>query len=114
MVIKRGEIWWANLPDPGGSKAAYRGPVVVVQADAFNRSRINTAVVVAITSNLSLAAAPGNVRLTRRQSKLPRESVVNVSQILTLHRRFLTKRIGRLPAGALSDVERGMRLVLAL
>lgn len=114
MVIKRGDIWWAGLPEPGGSEPGYRRPVLVVQSDAFNRSRINTVVVVAITSNLDLAAAPGNVRLTRRQSKLPRESVVVVSQILTLDRRFLTDCIGSLSSAALSDVVRGIRLVLSL
>ncbi len=114
MVIKRGEIWWAGLPEPGGSEPGYRRPVLVVQSDAFNRSRINTVVVAAITSNLELAAAPGNVLLTRRQSKLPRESVVVVSQILTLDRRFLTKRVGGLSSAIVSDVDRGMRLVLSL
>ena len=114
MVIRRGEIWWASLGDPRGSEPGYRRPVLVVQADAFNRSRINTVLVVAITSNLRLAEAPGNVRLTRRQSKLPRESVVNVSQVLTLDKRFLTERVGRLPPKLLADVDQGLRLVLSL
>ena len=86
LVIERGEIWWAELPDPTGSEPGYRRPVVVVQADAFNRSRIGTVVVVAVTSNLDRAAAPGNVRLSRRDSRLPRESVANVSHVLTLDR----------------------------
>jgi mRNA interferase MazF len=113
-VIQRGEIWWADLAEPRGSEPAFRRPVVVIQSDAFNRSRIGTVVVAAITSNLELAGAPGNVRLSRRESKLPRESVVNVSQLLTLDRRFLTERVGRLPAGALAQVEAGLRLVLSL
>lgn len=71
-------------------------------------------VVAAITSNLDLAAAPGNVRLSRRESKLPRESVVNLSQLLTLDRRFLSERVGRLPASALAEIEAGLRVVLAL
>ncbi len=113
-MILRGEIWWAELAEPRGSEPGYRRPVLVLQADAFNRSRINTVVVAAITANLELAAAPGNVRLRRRDSKLDRESVVNISQILTLDRRFLRERIGRLPAAVLGEVEAGLRLVLAL
>jgi mRNA interferase MazF len=114
MVILRGEIWWAELGEPRGSEPGYRRPVLVVQADAFNRSRIRTVVAAAITTNLELAVAPGNVRLRRRDSKLDRESVVNVSQILTLDQRFLRERIGRLPAAVLGEVEAGLRLVLAL
>ena len=113
-MIQRGEIWWADLAEPGGSEPGFRRPVVVIQSDAFNRSRIGTVVVAAITSNLELAGAPGNVRLSRRESKLPRESVVNVSQLLTLDRRFLTERVGRLPASALAQVEAGLRVVLSL
>jgi mRNA interferase MazF len=113
-VIKRGEIWWANLVDPRGSEPGFRRPVLVVQSNAFNASRIGTVVVAAITSNLRLAEAPGNVRLKRRESKLSQESVVNVSQILTLDRRFLTERVGRLPPAAFSQVEEGLRLVLSL
>jgi len=112
-VIQRGEIWWAELAEPRGAEPGFRRPVVVLQSDAFNRSRIGTVVVAAITSNLALAAAPGNVRLLRRESGLPRESVVNVSQLLTLDQRFLTERIGRLPASVLREVEAGVRLVLS-
>ncbi len=112
-MIKRGEIWWANLVEPRGSEPGYRRPVIVVQSDAFNRSRIGTIVVVAITSNLDLAAAPGNVRLTRRESKLGRESVANVSQLLTLDRRFLSARVTRLPPAAVTEIDAGLRLVLA-
>ncbi|MEW6744985.1 MAG: type II toxin-antitoxin system PemK/MazF family toxin [Planctomycetota bacterium] len=112
--MRRGEIWWAGLPEPRGSEPGYRRPVVIVQADAFNRSAIQTVVVAAITSNTRLAAAPGNVRLTRRQSRLSRESVINVSQLLTLDKSFLTDRISRLPATSMSAVEEGLRLVLAL
>ena len=114
MVIRRGEIWWASLGQPRGSEPGYRRPVLVVQSDAFNRSQISTVLVAAITSNLHLGEAPGNVRLTRRQSKLPRESVVNVSQVLTLDKRFLSERVGRLPGQPLVQVEQGLRLVLSL
>jgi mRNA interferase MazF len=112
--MRRGEIWWAALPEPRGSEPGYRRPVVIVQADAFSRSNIQTVVVAAITSNTRLAAAPGNVHLTRRQSRLSRESVVNVSQLLTLDKSFLTDRISRLPAASMSALEEGLRLVLAL
>jgi mRNA interferase MazF len=113
-VIRRGEIWWADLAEPRGSEPGFRRPVVVIQSDAFNRSRIGTVVVAAITSNLELADAPGNVRLLRRESKLPRESVVKVSQLLTLDRRFLSERVGRLPASAAGQIDAGLRLVLSL
>jgi mRNA interferase MazF len=114
LVIQRGEIWWADLAEPRGSEPGFRRPVVVIQSDAFNRSRIGTVVIAAITSNLELADAPGNVRLLRRDSKLPRESVVNVSRLLTLDRRFLSERVGRLPASAVAQIEAGLRLVLSL
>jgi mRNA interferase MazF len=114
MVIERGEIWWAELAAPRGSEPGFRRPVAIVQADAFNRSRLGTVVVVAITSNLDLAGAPGNVRLSRRESKLSRESVVNVSQVLTLDRRFLTGRVGRLPGPVVEAIAAGLRVVLSL
>jgi mRNA interferase MazF len=88
--------------------------VVVIQSDAFNRSRIATVVVAAITSSLELGAAPGNVRLSRRESKLPRDSVVNVSQLLTLDRGFMVERVARLPARIMAEIEVGVRLVLSL
>ncbi len=113
-MIERGEIWWAELADPRGAEPAFRRPVVVLQSDAFNRSRIGTVVVAAITSNLLLAGAPGNVRLTRGESRLRRESVVNVSQLLTLDRRFLARRAARLPTATVERIDAGLRLVLAL
>lgn len=114
MVIDRGEIWWAQLAEPRGSEPGYRRPVIVIQSNVFNRSRIATVVVAAITTNLALAEAPGNVRLSRRESRLPRESVVNVSQVLTLDRRFLTERVSRISPSKLSKIDEGLRLVLAL
>ena len=114
MVIKRGEIWWAELPEPEGSGPGFRRPVVVIQADAFNRSLIDTAVVAAITSNLRLADLPGNVRLTKRDSKLTKESVVNVSQLFTVDRSFLAERVHRLPARLLQRIDAGLRFVLSL
>jgi len=112
--VERGEIWWASLPDPVGSGPGYRRPVVIVQSDAFNRSRIQTVIVAAITSNMKLADASGNVRLTRRQSRLPRDSVINISQLLTLDRSLLAERVGRLPQKQLAALEDGLRLVLSL
>ena len=112
--MRRGEIWWASLPAPRGSEPGYRRPVVVIQSDAFNQSRIRTVVVAAITSNVRLTAAPGNVSLTSEQSRLPKESVVNVSQVLTLNKSFLTARVARLPATKLVEIDDGLRLVLTL
>ena len=112
--MRRGEIWWADLPEPRGSEPGYRRPVLIIQADSFNRSRIQTVIIAVITTNLELAEAPGNVVLPTRISKLPRESVVNVSQLLTLDRSFLTDQASKLPAGVLEDVEAGVRLVLGL
>jgi mRNA interferase MazF len=111
--VQRGEIWWASLPAPRGSGPGYRRPVVVVQADSFNRSRIQTVIVAPITSNMKLAASPGNVVLARRQSKLGRDSVVNVSQVITLDRSFLTERVSRLPARAIQALDAGLRLALS-
>ncbi len=112
--MKRGEIWWASLPAPHGSSPGYRRPVVVVQSNDFNESRIQTVVVAAITSNLSLADAPGNFAVSSRDSGLSRKSVVNVSQLLTLTRTLLAQRIGRLERGPLQRLDEGLRLVLAL
>jgi mRNA interferase MazF len=113
-VVKRGEVWWADLREPEGSAPGFRRPVLIVQSDAFNASRIGTVVVAAITSNMRLADAPGNVRLTRRQSKLPRKSVVNVSQLLSLDRRLLVERVGKIADSWMASVDSGMRLALSL
>ena len=113
-MIRRGEIWWADLPDPAGSEPGYRRPVLVLSSDAFNRSNIATVIVAAITSNLQLAEAPGNVRLARKVSGLPRVSVVNVSQILTLNKVRLGAKVRELPAATMTEVETGIRRVLEL
>jgi len=112
--IQRGEIWWADLPEPRRSEPGFRRPVLVVQADSFNRSRIQTAIVAVITSNVDLADAPGNVLLPARSVGLPRDSVVNVSQLLPLDRSFLTERAGTLPPRLQRLVEEGLRTVLEL
>lgn len=108
--MQRGEIWWADLPEP--RRSGYRRPVLVVQADSFNLSRIQTAIVAAITTNLEIAGAPGNVLLPARSVGLPCESVVNVSQLLTLDRGFLTEYAGALPARLQRAVDEGLRTVL--
>jgi mRNA interferase MazF len=112
--MHRGEIWWAELPDPVGSEPGYRRPVVVVQDDTFNQSRINTVIVVIITSNLQLASAPGNLLLPRDSSRLSQDSVVNVSQIFTVDKRFLTERIGSLPVTLQQELDEGLRTILYL
>jgi mRNA interferase MazF len=112
--IRRGEIWWADLPEPRRSEPGYRRPVLVVQADSFNLSRIQTAIVAAITSNVELAEAPGNVLLPARSAGLPRDSVVNVSQLLTLDRSFLTEHAGMLTPRQQRSVDEGLRTVLQL
>ena len=108
------QLQWASLPPPARSGPEFRRPVVVLQSDPFNRSRISTVVVVAVTTNLRLADAPGNVLLEQRVSGLPRDSTINVSQILTLDKSFLTERFSVLPGGLLARVESGLRLVLGL
>jgi mRNA interferase MazF len=114
VVIKRGELWWADLPEPLASEPGYARPVLVVQSDEFNRSRIATAIVVVITSNLKLAQAPGNVLLPQKATGLPKDSVVNTSQVLTIDKSFLTEKIGNLPNHLLIQVEDGLRLAMDL
>lgn len=111
---QRGEIWWADLPEPKGSKPGYRRPVVVIQSNPFNRSRIGTVIVAAMTTNLDLANAPGNVLAPSSATGLPRDSVVNVSQVVTLDRRRLTEVVGQLPRRLLASVDEGLRLILQL
>lgn len=112
--MKRNEIWWASLPDTVGSSPGYRRPILVIQSDAFNSSNINTIIVLAITSNLKLANAPGNVFINKKQSGLPRDSVINVSQVLTIDKSFLSEFIATLTPKTMRQVEEGMRLVLSL
>jgi mRNA interferase MazF len=113
-AVQRGEIWWADLPEPRRSEPGFRRPVLVIQADPFNRSRIQTVLVAVITSTLDLADAPGNVLIRSGVSGLPRDSVVNVSQIVTLDRRFLTEQVGTLPVRVQASVDAGLRLILDL
>jgi mRNA interferase MazF len=114
VVITRGEVWWAELDEPAGSEPGYPRPVLVVQADSFNRSRLQTTIAVVLTSNLRLVEAPGNVLVPRAASGLPKDAVANVSQVVTLDREFLTKRAGKLSARLLAAVDAGLKLVLDL
>jgi len=112
--MQRADIWWANLPEPIGSGPGYRRPVLVLQADTFNHSRISTVVVLVITKKIALAKAPGNVLLTARTSGLDVDSVINVSQILTLDKSLLTEYIASVPEARMAKIEAGVRLVLGL
>jgi mRNA interferase MazF len=114
MVMRRGEIWWASLGEPQGTGPGFRRPVLIVQSNEFNDSAIRTSICATLTSNLRLAEAPGNVRVTRRASGLPQDSVVNVSQLITLDKAVITARAGRLPADSMREVDAGIKLVLAL
>ena len=114
MEVRRGEVWWAELGEPRGSAPGYRRPVLIVQADAFTRSRLQTVVAVALTSNLRLVAAPGNVLVPAEDAGLPKDSVANVSQVVTVDKDDLLERAGRLPARLVRAVADGLRLVLDL
>jgi mRNA interferase MazF len=114
LELARGDIWWADLPDPQGSAPGYRRPLLIVQNDAFNRSRLRTVIAVVLTGNVRLVDAPGNVLVPAKASGLPRDSVANVSQVLTVDRGALTERVGRIPSALLEQVADGLRLALAL
>jgi mRNA interferase MazF len=111
-MVERGQLWWIKFPRPHGSEPGYTRPALVIQADGFNKSRINTVVVVSVTSNLKLATAPGNVRLTKARSGLPKESVANVSQISTVNKSRFTEQAGRLDNLTMQQVDEGLKLVL--
>jgi mRNA interferase MazF len=112
MVISQGEVWWADLPAPTGSGPGFRRPVVVVQGDVINRSRIATTVCVPLTSNLRWAIAPGNVSLSSRLTGLPKDSVANVSQLVTLDRDLFMERVGMLPRAKVELVLAGIDVIL--
>jgi mRNA interferase MazF len=112
MVISRGDVWWADIPEPTGSGPGFRRPVVVVQGDALNRSRISTVVCIPLTSNLKWADAPGNVLLEPRFTGLSKESVANVSQIVTLDKSLLAEHVGKLPHAKLDLILSGIDNVL--
>jgi mRNA interferase MazF len=114
VTIAQGDVWWVDLGDQHGSEPSYQHPVVVVQGNSFNRSRISTVLCVPLTSNLKWADAPGNVLLTAKEATLPKESVANVSQLNALDRAALTERVGRIPSKKLALILSGIDVVLGL
>ncbi len=114
MVIRRGEIWWADLPEPTGSGPGYRRPVLIIQDDHFNDSLISTVVVSVISSNTKIATAKGNVLITPRQSGLSKDSVVNVSQLLSIDKSLFLERVETLSESKMEQVNDGLRTVLSL
>ena len=114
MVVERGQVWWADLGQPDGSEPGYHRPVLIVQSDAFNRSWLHTVIAVVLSTNARLVDAPGNVLLPAKVTGLPKDSVANASQVITVDRDFLTELAGRVRGQFLKDVEHGLRLVLDL
>ena len=111
MVIEQGEIYWIDLDEPSGSEPALRRPHVVLQNNLFNASKINTVVICALTSNLKRAQAPGNVLLAKGEANLPKQSVVNISQIYTVNKSDLVERIGRVSEKRFSEILEGLKLL---
>ena len=114
MVVERGQVWSADLGEPEGSEPGYNRPVLIIQTDAFNRSRLNTVIAVVLSTNLRLVDAPGNVLIPAKASGLRKDSVANVYQIITVDREFLLEPAGRVRGQFLKDVENGLRLILGL
>jgi mRNA interferase MazF len=114
VVISRADVYWADLGPPSGSRPAKRRPVLVIQSDPYNTSRLATVLAAVITSNTALATMPGNVFLPATATRLPRDSVVNVTAIVTLNKTELTDRVGDIPPSLMREVDRGLRRVLAL
>lgn len=110
--MQRREVWWADLEEPRASEPGFRRPLLIVQADAFNRSKLRTVVGVVLTSNTRLLDAPGNVLLPGKATGLGRDSVANVTQIVTLDEDYLTERTGRVAPGLMARVDAGLKLVL--
>ena len=114
MVIERGEIWWADLPEPVGSSPGLPRPVLIIQSDIVNQSRLNTVVIAVITTNTKLANSEGNVLLLSRQSGLPKDSVVNVSQLFTIDKSVLRDFVSALSKKKMNQINDGLRLLLSL
>jgi mRNA interferase MazF len=114
VIVERGQVWTADLGEPEGSEPGYNRPVLIVQNDAFNRSRLHTVMAVVLSANLRLVDAPGNVLIPARASGLRKDSVANVSQVITVDREFLMELAGRVRGQFLKDVESGLRLILGL
>ena len=112
--MRRGEVGWADLDEPRGSDPGYRHPLLILQADSFNQSRLETVIGLVVSSNLRLLDAPGNVLLAAKAVGLPKDSVANVSQLMTVDKDYLVEKVGRVPPKTLARVEDGIRLVLEL
>ena len=111
-MITQCEVWWADLADPIGSAPGYRRPIVVIQSDPLNRSQLPTVVCVVLTSNLRWSIAPGNVLLSAKHSGLDRDSVANVSQLVTIDKRQLTERVGKIPKRQMEAIFSGIDLIM--
>ena len=114
MVAQRGQIWWADLREPRGSGPGYRRPIIVIQANSFNKTNLSTVIVAIVTSNLDLGDMPGNVRLTTGTTGLDNDSVVNITQLLTVERADLVEYVGSVSDRKMDQIDRGLRLVLSL
>ena len=114
MIVERGQVWTADLGEPEGSEPGYNRPVLIVQTDAFNRSRLHTVIAVVLSTNVRLVDAPGNVLIPGKASGSRKDSVANVSQVITIDREFLIELVGRVRGQFLEDVENGLRLILGL
>lgn len=112
--MKKGDIWWASLDEPIGSEPGYRRPVVIISSNDFNQSKIRTVIVAIITSNLRLAGAPGNIILSKKSTGIGRDSVLNISQLMTLDKSFLTEHIGKLSNKQLNFLDDSIKLVLSI
>jgi mRNA interferase MazF len=114
MVVNRGEIWWADLPEPTGSSPGFRRPVVIIQSDIFNQTNLNTSIAALVTTNLELGRMRGNVLLKQYQSGLPKDSIVNVTQVFTLDKKLLLEFVGSLSERKMEQIDQGLRLVLSI
>jgi len=114
VIVERGQVWTADLGEPEGSEPGYNRPVLIVQTDAFNRSRLHTVIAVVLSTNVRLVDAPGNVLIPAKASGSRKDSVANVSQVITIDREFLIELVGRVRGQFLEDVENGLRLILGL
>jgi len=113
-MVNRGEIWWAELPDPIKSEPGYRRPLVIIQSNSFNRSKINTVICTILTSNMKLEEAPGNFVLSAKSTGLMKDSILNISQIITIDKTFLIEKVGDLTNKQLKKLEEGLKLVLSI
>ncbi len=113
MIVKQGDLFWVNFGPARGSEPAYRHPCVVIQNNIFNQSRIQTLVVCALTSNMARASSPGNILLSKREANLPKASIVNVTQLMTVDKGDLQEKIGMLSSKRIKEVLEGIDLVLA-